>query len=459
VPSWKGGKNLIPRRLAQRFGWGLADQGMSSISNAALSFYVARELGPVEFGAFSVAYVTYSFALNASRGIATEPLVVRFSNAALPAWQRAVSRSTGTSLSVGVVLGVCALGAGAAMSGTLRLAFIALGLSLPGLMLQDSWRYAFFALGRGSQSFLNDTIWTAVMLPAIVMLRISHHRSVFWFLLVWGASAAVAASIGPLQARVIPKPLASVEWVTSHRDLGPRFLAENTSNAGATQLRTYAVGAIAGLASVGYIQAAALLMGPFLVIFMGISIVTVPEAARTLRNSPEHLRRYCYLVGGGLAAMCAVWGLMLLITIPRGLGALLLGHALWPEAYRLVIPYTIAIMAACLSDGLQSGLHALGAARRSLRAMVLSSALYLALGICGAYLYGTAGVIWGAAVSSWAGTLLWWLQLRTAMTEAGHASLLPRTGRHRQLAPGPRYRPQQGASVGNPHESLQSETH
>ena len=28
---------------------------------------------------------------------------------------------------------------------------MALGLTLPGLMLQDSWRFAFFALGRGSQ--------------------------------------------------------------------------------------------------------------------------------------------------------------------------------------------------------------------------------------------------------------------------------------------------------------------
>ena len=35
----------VPRRVAQRFGWGLADQAMSSLSNAAMSFYVARELG------------------------------------------------------------------------------------------------------------------------------------------------------------------------------------------------------------------------------------------------------------------------------------------------------------------------------------------------------------------------------------------------------------------------------
>ena len=205
-----------PRRVGRRFGWGLGDQMMCSLSNAALSFYVARELGATQFGAFSLAWVTYAFALNASRGLATDPLVVSYSSAELPAWRRAISRSTGTSMIVGLMTGACALGAAAALTGTLRLAFIALGLSLPGLLLQDSWRYAFFALGRGSQSFINDTIWTITLLPAIVVLKITHHTSVFWFVLLWGATASIAACMGAIQARVIPRPDAAWEWVSNH---------------------------------------------------------------------------------------------------------------------------------------------------------------------------------------------------------------------------------------------------
>lgn len=395
---------------------------MSSLSNAALSFYIAHQLSAAQFGAFSVAYVTYAFALNASRGLATEPLLVRFTGAELPAWRQAVSRSTGTSLVVGLAMGVCTLVAVMAMGGTLRLAFLALGLVLPGLMLQDSWRYAFFALGRGSQSFLNDTIWTVAMLPAMLVLRQMHLKSVFWFVLVWGATATLAACIGPLQARVLPKPWRAVEWITRHRDLGPRYLAENTSNAGATQLRAYCIGGIAGLASVGYIQAAGLLMGPFLVVFMGISIVTVPEAVRMLHISVQHLRRYCYLIGCGLAAVCALWGVALLIVIPHGLGPLLLGQELWRSAYSLVIPLTISVMGSCVSDGFSAGLHALGAARRSLRAMAIGSALYLILGIIGAYFDGAFGAVCGAAVATWVGAALWWAQLHIAMHEANSGS-------------------------------------
>ena len=45
-----------------------------------------------------------------------------------------------------------------------------------------------------------------------------------------------------------------------------------------------------------------------MVIFMGISLVTVPEAARVLRHSPRHLRLYCLLVGTALAVLALAWG-------------------------------------------------------------------------------------------------------------------------------------------------------
>ena len=49
-------------------GWGVADQGMSSLTNFAVNIYIAHELGAAAYGAFVLAFVTYHFALNASRG-------------------------------------------------------------------------------------------------------------------------------------------------------------------------------------------------------------------------------------------------------------------------------------------------------------------------------------------------------------------------------------------------------
>jgi len=402
----------------RRLGWGVADQAVSSLTNAAVSIYVARTLGAVQFGAFSLAYVTYSFALNASRGLATDPLMVRFSATDRPTWRRAVASCTGTAATVGMVTAACVLAAAALLHGTARVAFFALGLTLPGLLLQDSWRYSFFALGRGGQAFLNDAVWASTLVPALVLLRLTGHANVFWFVLAWGLAATVAAAIGPLQSRVIPRLSDAKGWVSRHRDLGPRYLMENSSNSAAVQLRTYGIGFIMGLAAVGYVQAASTLMGPFLVIFFGMSLVTVPEAARVLRGSPRHLPLFCLLVSGGLALLGLAWGVVLLVALPRGLGHLLLGR-IWRPTYPLVLPSTIAIVGSCVIAGASAGLHALGTARRSVRAMVFTSAAYLACGLVGAVLGGAVGTVRGVAVAAWLGVLFWWWELRAALQVRG----------------------------------------
>jgi O-antigen/teichoic acid export membrane protein len=390
---------------------------MSSISNFAVNIFIARTLGAAQYGAFALAYVTYGFALNASRGLGTDPLLVRFSGTPLPTWRRAVTNCTGTATVVGLAIGACVLVAGALFHGTVSSAFLGLGLTLPGLLLQDSWRYSFFALGRGSQAFLNDTIWTITLLPALVLLRQTGHANVFWCVFAWGAAATVAAAVGPLQARVLPSLSSGWKWVWRHRDLGPRYLAEGTVNSGQNQLRNYGIGLILGLAPLGYVQAASTLMGPFMVIFFGMGLVLLPEAARILKRSPHRLPLFCACASGGLALLGLAWGVVLLVVLPRGLGQVMLG-SLWRPTYPLVLPSTIAIMAGCVQAGAGTGLHALGAARRSLSAMVLGAALFVFCGLVGAVVDGAFGSLCGAAISSWVGALVFWWQLRTALTEA-----------------------------------------
>jgi O-antigen/teichoic acid export membrane protein len=410
--SWR-----LVRQASRRLTWGIADQAMSSISNFAVNIYIARTLGAAQYGAFALAYATYGFALNASRGLGTDPLLVRYSATNHWTWRRAVTTCSATAAIVGLVTGACVLGATVLLHGTTRLAFLALGLTLPGLLLQDSWRFAFFALGRGSQAFLNDTIWTIVLLPALVLLQRTGHGNVFWFVLAWGLAAGVAAAIGPVQARVLPRLSGGWEWVWRHRDLGLRYFAEGTANSSQNQLRNYGVGFILGLAALGYVQAASTLMGPFMVVFFGMGLVLLPEAARILRRSPRQLPLFCAGAGGGLALLGLAWGVVLLVALPRGLGHLMLG-SLWRPTYPLVLPSTIAIMGGCVQAGAGTGLHALGAARRSLRAMVLGAALYVLCGLVGAAAGGALGTMVGAAISSWIIALLFWWQLRTALRES-----------------------------------------
>jgi O-antigen/teichoic acid export membrane protein len=408
----------LARQGARRLGWGVADQAVSSITNFAVNIYIARELGAVQYGAFGLAYVTYGFALNASRGLATDPLLVRFSGMNIPVWRRAVRSSTGTAAIVGLALGACVLGAAALLSGTTRLAFIALGLTLPGLLLQDSWRYAFFALGRGSQALLNDVIWAVAMVPALVVLKLTGHADVFWFVFAWGAAATVAAAIGPLQARVVPGLSRAAGWLWRQRDLGPRYLAEGTSNSGAVQVRTYGLGFILGLAPLGYLLAANTLMGPLQILIYGMGLVALPEAARILRRSPQHMPVFCGMLSAGLVLLGFVWGIALLVALPRGLGNWLL-PLLWRPTYPLVWPTTLYFTGWCASVGAGTWLHALAAARRSLRAAVVNSACLLIFSLVAAAATGTRGSIYGAAIGTWLGAFYCWWQVRGAVREYG----------------------------------------
>ena len=418
----------VASQAVRRLGWGVADQAVSSLTNYAVVLYIARSLGAKQFGAFSLAYVTYGFALNASRGLSTDSLMVRFSGTDLRTWRRAVASCTGTATLVGLATGACALVAAALLHGTAKLGFLALGLTLPGLLLQDSWRYSFFALGRGSQALLNDMVWGLTLLPALALLQRTHHVDVFWCVFAWGAAAGVAAVVGPWQARVVPGLAGAQGWMSRHRDLGLRYLAENTTNSGSVQLRAYGVGFILGLAAVGYVQAASTLMGPFMVIFFGLGLVTVPEAARVLRRSPRQLPRFCQVIGGALAAAAFIWGAALLVALPQGLGDLLLGP-LWRPTYPLILPLTISLMGGCVSAGAGTGLHALAAARRSLLATVIAAASLVPCALVGAVAGGAVGTMWGSAAAGWIGALLFWWQLRAALKESGRVY-----GRHRLLS-------------------------
>jgi O-antigen/teichoic acid export membrane protein len=403
-------KTLIARRLT----WGLGDQAVSSMTNFVVGVFVARELGVAGFGIFSLAWVTYGVVLNVSRGLATDPLVVRYSGASTADWREATSRAAGTALAVGVAFGVASALAGFAMGGTLGAAFVALAVVTPGMLLQDSWRFAFFAAGQGHKAFLNDSVWAVAMIP--LLLLVSTHRSVWIFVLAWGGASLLAAGGGWLQSGIVPHFSGVTAWLRQHKELGSRYLIENVSNSGGVQLRMYGLGAIAGLADVGAVRGAELLLGPFLALLMGLNLVLVPEAARVLRQTPDRLARFCVTLGGVQAVAAASWGAILLFVVPDALGRLVLDDV-WAHAQPLILPVSLSVTGAGVVAGAAAGLRALGAARRSVRVQLVASTGYLGFGLIGAALGGAVGMSWGSTTAMWLGAGLWWLQLRAGLRD------------------------------------------
>jgi O-antigen/teichoic acid export membrane protein len=394
------------------------DQAMSSMTNFLLSAYIARSLGTTQFGAFSLAYVTFGFALNWSRGLAIEPLLIRFSSSDISVWRRAAAGSTGTAIIVGLFGGICALTTGALAGGVTGQAFVALGLTLPGLLLQDSWRYAFFAARKGYHALINDSVWAAVQVPLLLALKLTHHVDVFWFVIAWGVGANIGALVGCFQARVVPSLIGAASWLRVHRDLGPRYLVENAGGNAASTLQSYGISSLLGITAVGVINVAGVLMGPFKILYFGIGLLTIPEGARLLQRSPRQLPRFCLLVGLGLGLLAAAWAAVLLVGLPLGLGNLMMG-SVWRPAYPLVIPTALALLAACASTGASIGLHSMGAARYSMRSALITAATSVTLALVGAAVWGVYGTMYLAAAGSWIGAATSWYFFVKAMRESG----------------------------------------
>jgi O-antigen/teichoic acid export membrane protein len=432
TPADSGRRGII--QAIRRLGWGVADQGISSLSNLALGLFVARSFGASNFGAFSLAFITYTVVINAARGLATDPLVVRYSgdvgsrsdaSGPIRRWRRATSAATGTSIVVGLAAGVLCVVAGLLLPDPVGPVFVALGIGLPALTLQDSWRFAFFACGRGSASFVNDLFWTVLLVIVLVVLHAGEDGSAARCMLAFGASAALAAVLGAIQARVLPRPIRAVWWLRAHHQLSVRYLVENISISGASQLRSFVLGAAAGLAAVGYVRASEILMGPFFVLLMGISQVAVPEASRVFHRNSAHLARFCFILGGLLAAAAVAWGLILMTVFPFGPGPALLKE-LWMPTAQLLPAITLTVAAASFTTAATAGLRAMGVARRSLRAQLIASAAYVIGGSLGAILGGALGSSWGVTAAVAISALVWWHQLRSALADHHAVAEVPR---------------------------------
>ncbi|ADB31810.1 hypothetical protein Kfla_2745 [Kribbella flavida DSM 17836] len=406
------------RRLAGpagRAGWSLADQGLSSLSNLAVGVLVARSSSVADFGVYALAFGGYTIALNVSRAVATEPLGVRYSGQRTPQWHKAVRASTATAFLAGVA---------AMLVGLLIAAFpgipsagvlVAFAVTMPGLLLQDAWRFAFFVVGDGRRAFVNDLVWLVAMAVLFAGLYATGTASAFSLTLCWGLGAVVAAIAGRFQAGLLPRLQLVRDWLKEHRDLTPKYVGEMLAVSGTIQVYMLGITAVASIVAVSGIRGAQVLLGPVNVLNQGIRAIAVPEASRALKHSYRRLWRVGLVISGGVGAGALAWGAIFLL-LPEAVGRELLGPAVWAEASAVMIPVILLQALGASNSGAFAILRALAAAGRGLRVRLISSVVLITAGITGAALGGPLGAAWGLASAAFCTLLLWWYEAHQALT-------------------------------------------
>jgi hypothetical protein len=403
--------------LARRAGWGLGDQALSSLTNFALVVVVAHESAPRAFGLFALVFATYSIALGCCRAVCSEPLAVRFSHVSPSAWREGAALATGGAVAAGSLAGAGCVIIGLAVGGQAQGLFLVLGVSLPGLLLQDAWRYAFFADRRGSQAFVNDAVYALVLLPAVVALMLAGHAGAEALLALWGGAALVSALLGIRQANLLPRPLRVGSWWRRQADLAPRYLAEFIAVTGDSQLVLYGVAVLTSLGTVAALRGGLLLLGPLNILVFGAMLAAVPEAVRLMHLAPHRLIAASGLIAAGLAALTLLWA-GLLLALPSSLGRSLIGPV-WNDARPVILPLAIGGAGLGLVVGAVIGLRALAAVRRSLRARLTVSPMIFASALVGAAADGAVGAAWGLAVGQTLAATVFWYHLVRAVSEHG----------------------------------------
>ena len=406
----------VRRPEARRTMWSILDQAASSIGNLALSVLVARYSTPREFGAFGLAFATYLLMLGASRGLCSLPLTLRFSAADDAERRHAARCSVGLSAAFGCLLAFPVLVVGLMVHGVMRQGLLPLALITPALLVQDSWRYAFFAMAIPIQSMWNDLVWTGAQLVLFGGLIATGHATVSALFLTWGFGAAVAAAFGVVQSKLWPTVRGGLLWLRAQRDIAPSLTLESIAVSGSSQLTLFCVAAAGGLTSVAALRAAGVVLGPIATLFTGVVFALAPEAVRLHRRAPERLVQFTTGAAIALATIAAIGGCASLL-IPAHIGRALLGDN-WAIGRPLFLPLTLGLAATGALIGAMVGMRVLLAAKQTLviRLVLLGSSMLA--GSVGVLVGGAAGAQLGMSLAGCAVTVLAWVWFRRLLASS-----------------------------------------
>lgn len=395
--------------------WALADQALSALTNFAVSFLVARSVSAEEFGAFSASFLVFSMVIGVQRAIAGTPLSIRYASVDPAQRPGLTTRSLGASLSLGLIVSSGLLVWALLVDGPQSSAAVALALVLPGLILQDGARMAFFAWARPQGATLLDGVWAILQLAGLGVVFALGPSSAASIVLVWGLAAAASAALGVWMLKAVPAIRQTAAWLRATWDLGGHLTLTFALQAGVTQGLILLLGGSLGLGDIGSVRAAQVLVGPLSILGAAIWTWLLVEIAR-LRTVPRRAEHLAIGVGLGLGAVALLYTLLLML-LPDALGEALLGDT-WAGAQTVLLPVALTTVLNLATLGPSIFVYAMGQTHRVLRmawALAIASVVLMSVGTLR---LGLDGMVWGMFLAQLLMVPAWLMTLRAAVRTA-----------------------------------------
>jgi hypothetical protein len=276
---------MLRRRLqideARGFAWGFASQGASSATNLLLTIFAGRLLGPSALGSIFLGFTYYVLALGFQRSLISDPLLTSTSSVP-PELRGGPTRAALTMVLLwGSAATILMALTGYAVPRWGRGFVLFIPWLLPALV-QDFWRAVLFRDHRGRGGAGNDAIWLLVMGVTAPLMVVAPTR---WAIVGnWGLGALVAAVVGFLQVRVVPKdPLTSVGWWKMRAWPLARWLgAESVVYTLSSQFLILILADVVGTRSLGGLRAVGTMFAPLTLITPALVLPGLPAVARAV---------------------------------------------------------------------------------------------------------------------------------------------------------------------------------
>lgn len=400
----------------RRLSLGVVDQIVASGSNFVAMVLAARLLSVDDFGAFSLAMLTYNVAVGMIRALCGEAILVRPGENPAEIRQRAAA-SVGSAVMLGILAVPVIAALGLVLGGRPGNSMFVMAAAMPVLMAQDSLRFSAFARRMPAVALVSDLVWLVLMGVGFAVLRQSDSPRPALMVLCWAVPAAVGALASAVWLRLLPVPALRLGWVRSNRDLSVPYLVDFVTGQGSGQMAVYLLAVVASVGAVASIRGAQTLFGPVPILQTGAMIVLVPEMHRSARQAPERVLKVAAIAGAAFAGLGVVVTAALWV-LPDSVGTALLGDT-WRSATEVLIPVGIAATASGLLAGASIGLRTLAAADAIVRIRLYTTPAIIGLPVLGAVLGDATGGAYGiAGATMWGCGWYWW----TIRTEVGRRS-------------------------------------
>lgn len=383
--------NLIRSR---RVGGAVVGNGMVSLASFALSISIARSSSISDFGAFSIALVSYLFTSGLIRATFTDTVLSRPDDT--EKYARAFQRTSLVTLLGSVILTAWGL-----ISENCFL--VVLGVSLHGLLSLDFIRTFDSAAASVSRALATTTIWSILSLTvSISSLFIAIDP---WIVFAaWSAGGAMLGYISAFKVGVSLVP----KWRKDDTDtrIAVVFAADYLIGAGGTHLTTGLLGFVNDVRVLSAVRGAGTLLGPMNLISTTARSFMLPFLSRNVKAPDRQLQSAVLATTVQVILLAPL--LIILQFIPDSVGVLLLGDT-WQLAGLALLPLSIESLFALVAAVAISGHRVAFAGVRTILLRLTTGLSRPVVVLFCAHTWGVSGAAWAMAVFAITSAVIWWV--------------------------------------------------